>query len=302
MFAKKTKFSFGGVLFAVLTALAVFLVAYRFPWIGEYFIDKLSENTVEEIDGVLYVHYIDVGQGNAALVKTPEGSVMLIDSGTDESKSDLVYYLRKYGVKTIEFFVLTHPHEDHIGGAPEVFKNFEVKNVIVPDIISDTTTFSVLLDSIESEECAVITASYGSETKLGSASFKILGPLQIDRDDLNECSIVLRLNFGITGFLFTGDAGEASEERMLSVFSNEEFKADVLCAGHHGSSSSSTEAFIQAVSPKFAVISCGANNEHGHPHIKTLNLFQKLNIFVYRTDKNGSIVFYSNGNSVAYAG
>lgn len=295
IYAAKVKATF------LVIAVAVALLLYAFPGLraklSEYFpfMDPPREET--PVTGDLDVHFIDVGQGDASLILTPEGNAMLIDTGESSEKELLIAYIESLGVDALDYLVLTHPHSDHIGGASAILSAFEVKAVLMPDAETDTATFLRVLEAIDEEGCGVTVPKVNDTVTLGSAVFTVLGPVDSYRD-LNDTSLVLRMDYGSTSFLFTGDAEVPSEEDMLARHPSSAFKADVLKLGHHGSSTSTSTEFLSAVLPTYAVASCGENNEYGHPHRETLSLLTNKNITLLRTDEDGSVVFTSNGSKV----
>jgi competence protein ComEC len=249
-------------------------------------------------DGSLTVHYIDVGQGDAQLIVTPDNKAMLIDAGPNSAQDRLIAYLDAQDINELEYAVFTHPHEDHIGGADEVMKKTEVKNVILPDAGHDSETYFRMLEAVDASGSAVTFAVPGEAFTLGGASFVILAPVSDGHASLNNYSVVLRLDYGETSFLFTGDAEEESESEMLSMFGMSEFVCDVYKAGHHGSSTSNTRRFLEACSPSYAVISCGEGNDYGHPHYEITEMFADMGVVTYRTDTDGTVVFKSDGEEV----
>ena len=227
----------------------------------------------------------------------PDGKTVLIDAGTNQSEHQLLSYLARYGIRRIDYAVFTHPHEDHIGGADAVLDACEVQHVILPDAVTATSTYEIMLEKIEAEGCSVSTAVPGTVYPLGDASFTVLGPVGTYEDNLNNASILLRFCYGETSFLFTGDA-EADAEAAALLRDSAALNADVLKVGHHGSFTSSSELFLAAVTPDVAVISCGAQNEYGHPHAEILDRLQKHTDHIFRTDTLGSIRIYSDGTSL----
>ncbi len=268
------------------------LVATYLPFLKQ-------ERPITEVTGNLDVHIIDVGQGDAILILTPEKKSVLIDAGVSENKEYLVEYIRALGVSTVDYFVLTHPHADHIGGAAAVFDAFSVSNVFMPDVTNDSKMFLNLEYKIADEGCGITVPETKETVTVGSAILTCLGPVKnYGEDFLNDMSLVLRLDYGKTSFLFTGDAEEKAENDMLALLPKSDFKADVLKLGHHGSSTSTSPAFLNAVSPIFAVASCGANNEYGHPHQEVLSALQERGITLLRTDEDDNVVFTSDGSKV----
>lgn len=286
-------------LIALVTAAILLIIPRTRNRVLEYlgFFDTDSPQA-EIPDGEIVVHFIDVGQGDAELIMTSDGKTVLIDSGTPESRTVLTGYLKEQGVKKIDYFVLTHPHADHIGGAAAVLDAFDVVNVIMTDAPTTTSTYKKVLQKIDEKDFGVIFAEAGKEYSLGEAKITILGPVSDYSDDLNNTSIVLRLTYGRTVFMFTGDAEKKAEQDMLTKFPASYFRADVLKLGHHGSSNSTSDGWFFAVSPEYVVISCGRNNDYGHPHREILSLLKKNGTTYFRTDTDGSIVMSSDGESV----
>ena len=248
----------------------------------------------------LKVHFIDVGQGDSTLIQTPDGSNILIDAGPGSDKDALRDYLSANGVDTLSLLVFTHPHEDHIGGGEMVLSLCKVDEVLMPDATTNTVVFKRLLDAIEAEDCRVTQAVPRDTFAVDSVAFTVLGPVRDDYEDLNNASVVLRMEYGTVTFLFTGDAEKKAEQDILELFSDAPLHCDVLKVGHHGSSTSSCADFLEAVSPQYAVISCAYQNEYGHPHEKTLQRLSAVHAKLLRTDQNGSIVFESNGSSLRH--
>lgn len=291
------------LLILIFIFAAIYLTAsHYFPEFNTYIESFIANFTGEtnEYEGELSVHFIDVGQGDAALIRTPGGKNILIDAGPNSDEDKLKKYLDVLKIRNIDYAIFTHPHEDHIGGADMVLNKYTVKSVILPDVVTNTVTFEKLLEAIEKNGCSVITASPGSSYTIDNVTLKILAPLKISEKDLNNASIVLKLTYGETSFMFTGDAEKDSEYRMLDKYDKNEFSCNVLKVGHHGSSTSSSSSFVKAISPSAAVISCGKNNDYGHPHSETLSLMKKLGITVYRTDLLGSVVAVSDGKEVTF--
>ena len=252
--------------------------------------------TVEPVSGgEVQFHFIDVGQGDAALIRTEKGDI-LIDAGTNSSEDELKAYLDSMGVKDLEYAVFTHPHEDHIGGADMVLNTYNVKRVILPDATATSKTFERMMDAIEAEKCEVIESAPDYEFYVGELRCTILAPISTSYTETNNYSVVLRADYGETSVLFTGDAEVDSEAEMLERY---RFKGmldcDLLKSGHHGSDTSSSQEFLDAVTPAFAVISVGEGNTYDHPKQVTLAKYDAMNIQYFRTDKEGSIVFTSTG-------
>lgn len=254
---------------------------------------------VSKSDGVdLEVHFIDVGQGEAALIKKGN-EFMLIDAGRNVDEKLIVDYLKKHKVRKIEYVIGTHPHEDHIGGLDNVIDSFEIGKIIMPNAIATTKTFEDVLDSISKKGLTITKAKSGDIYDFNGASFTILAPNQEEYSNLNNYSVVVKLIYGANSFLFTGDAEAQSEEEILAK-NKRLLKSDVLKVGHHGSVTSTTQNFLDAVNPSVAVISLGAENTYGHPHKEISERLESKKIKTYRTDLHGNIIAISDGQSISF--
>ena len=246
-------------------------------------------------DGEVVFHFIDVGQGDAILITTPDGN-MLIDTSIKAVRQDLVDYLNAAGVKRLEYLVLTHPDADHIGNADYIIENYDIGTILLPDYVSTSKTYERMLDAMEKSDAKVISPEVGYTFKLGALVNTVIAPLK-DYDDPNEMSIVVKSVYGETSVMLTGDAETESEGDIVSTWAAVDLDCDILKAGHHGSSTSTTDAFLAAVSPEIAIISCGADNTYGHPHKETVERFDEANIPTYRTDEKGDIVVVTDGKT-----
>lgn len=248
-------------------------------------------------DSDVSVHFIDVGQGDSIFIKSGDKTV-LIDAGEAEYGYDVVSYLREQNVDHLDYVIATHPHSDHIGGLPAVFDQFEVKNVIAPkisdDMIPTTVTYSRFLQAVSDEGTGLTQAKPGDEYDLDGSVLRILGPVTDTYSSLNDFSVVSELINGSDTFLFMGDAGEDSEADLLNAGMVPD--CDVLKAGHHGSNTSSSQKFLDAVSPEYAVIMCGIDNKYNHPGQYTMKRLAALTQNIYRTDAQGTIVIESDGS------
>lgn len=258
-----------------------------------------SEISSDAPSDLLTVSYIDVGQGDSQFLQLPGGKTMLIDGGEAEYGQTVIDYIDGLQVEKIDYVIATHPHSDHIGGLPAVIDHFEIGEIYMPKVQSNTQIFERLLTSIQNKNLKIKTAKSGvtilSENGLDA---KLIGPVSDSYSDLNNYSAVLHLTYGNTSFLFTGDAEDKSEKEMLSQYGPEQLRADVLKVGHHGSSYSTIPQFLSAVSPTYGVISCGTGNQYNHPESVTLEKLEKAHTDLYRTDLSGTILFQSDGTSI----
>ncbi len=246
--------------------------------------------------GRMEAHFIDVGQGDSTLIIC-EGKTMLIDAGDDSQGTAIQNYLQKQGIKKLDYLVLTHPDSDHIGGAPVIITKFDIGQVFMSDYKKDNKTYEKLIKALEYKRLAYQTPKVGSEYALGAASIRILGPAG-KYGNPNDASVALMIQNGDNRFLFTGDAQEEAEQDMAETIGD--LSADVYHAGHHGSKTSTSEAFFERVRPSCAVISCAEGNSYGHPHAQTLNTFRMNGVKVYRTDEEGTIIAVSDGKEIRF--
>jgi len=256
----------------------------------------MPENKAVEVssqDSTVEVHFIDVGQGDSIYIKTPSQDI-LIDAG--ERGDTVVNYLNNLNVEDLELVIGTHPHSDHIGGLINVFKEIPVKEVMDPGVVHTSKTFEDYLTLIDEKDIIYTVVRAGIKRTYDDGTvLEILSPENPDEEKLNDASIAARLTFGEISFLFAGDAEVPSEKKMLEAGYN--LKSTVLKAGHHGSSTSTSKEFLEAVSPEAVVIMCGAGNTYGHPHKETLAKLEAAGIKVYRTDLMGNIIVETNGST-----
>lgn len=260
-------------------------------------LDNNSSSAQAIVPGQLKVHFIDVGQADAILIQLPNKQNMLIDAGNNADADFVENYIKKAGIKKIDFLVGTHPHEDHIGGLDAVIRNFDIGKVILPDKAHTSQTFRDVLLAIKNKGLKITKATAG-KTLLdeNGLTIKILAPAGTGYEDMNNYSAVIKLTFGNTSFLFQGDAEDVSEGQILAGGAN--VKADVLKVGHHGSNSSTTRSFLSKVDPDYAVISVGNDNDYGHPTKSTLGKLEAAKVKTYRTDLDGTLIFISDGSKI----
>ena len=256
----------------------------------------MAVDTIQAEDVLLRVDFLNVGQADCALLST-NGNYMVIDGGNNGDADTILSYLEGQGVEKLDAVVGTHPHEDHIGSLDAIINHFDVDAVYMPKIMHTSKTFEDVLDAVANKGLKIKSPSPGDTIDFNGLEIEVLGP-QREYKDFNNNSIVLKVNAGETAFLFTGDAEETAEKDILQA--DYDLQADVLKVGHHGSSTSSSQAFLQAVKPKYAVISVGVGNSYHHPEEEALQRLQSIGAEIYRTDLQGNIVCTTDGKNIAF--
>ncbi|ADQ41549.1 hypothetical protein Calkr_2081 [Caldicellulosiruptor acetigenus I77R1B] len=252
----------------------------------------------------LTVSFVDVGQGDSILIQTPEGKNVLIDSGPNTAESAVLNFLKSKGIKKLDVTVATHPHEDHIGNMDVIIHDFAVGKVYAPNVTTNTKAFESFLLAVKSKGLKLSIPEVGQNISPdGKVKMTVLSPSKKDKyEDLNDYSIVLKVEYGKTSFLLMGDATTNIEEKLLHDGKLKTMlKSDVLKVGHHGSKYSSTSAFLSAVRPKYAVISVGKDNPYGHPAAITLSKLKSVGAEILRTDEQGTITITSDGQTIKVA-
>lgn len=285
---RNNKFNKGGRII-LTTVLGMFLIIFS--------MGCSSNSSNVSVSGQLKVHYINVGQADSILIQQGS-STMLIDAGNNGDSETVKNYLSNQGITKLDYVIGTHPHEDHIGGLDYVINSFQIGNIYMPKATSTTKTFTDVVSAIKSKGMQIATPVPGDSFKLGQADCKILAPNSSSYEDLNNFSVVIKVTFGNNTFMFDGDAEKVSETEIVNK--GFDVKADVLKVGHHGSGTSTSDEFLKKVNPKYAVISCGVNNDYGHPHKETMKRLKDSGITVYRTDESGTIICTSDGNNISF--
>ncbi len=249
----------------------------------------------ELLTGNASFHFIDVGQGDATLILTADTAV-LIDAGTGSSAGALVTYLKTYTGR-LDYLILTHPHDDHVGGVMEILERMPVERILMPLVPGDDYT-EKLLSQAEEMDIPVTDAKAGAQYYIGDLTCTLLGPVHTDYNNLNDVSAVVRVDVGNISALFTGDAEQTAEEDVLAYNAPALLDCDIYHVGHHGSSTSTSLPFYTAISPDHCVISCGYGNSYGHPHTTVTSLLTMSGATVYRTDKSGTIILETDGETI----
>ncbi|MFA4937446.1 MAG: ComEC/Rec2 family competence protein [Patescibacteria group bacterium] len=253
--------------------------------------------------GKLQVYFFDVGQGDATLIKTPSGGIILIDGGPDRKVLRQLGSALPFGKRTIDLLILSHPHADHVTGLIGVLEKYQVKHVLATGVVHTTAEYQQWLGQIKEQNIPWQTAVAGEQISFADGvSLEILWPSEslVEKtvNDLNESSAVVKLNYGFTSVLFTGDISTSNEQQILT--NQTPVASQILKVPHQGSKTSSSLEFIKAVAPMWAVIFVGANNRYGHPHQEVVVRYQQQGVGVLRTDELGTIRFVSDGKAWQY--
>ncbi len=298
MSARKRKSSKKFIYFIIILIVAI-CSAFGIGGFGKDEAPSDDTSVVAEAESLFKVHYIDVGQGDSTLVEC-DGKTLLIDAAENGHEADVINYLHSNNIDKLDYIIVTHQHSDHIGGIPEVLDEFKADNIIMPRLTEKQTptnsTYKAFLEALQKSDSKIIASKVGASYNLGSAVFEILGPVSNDADDINSMSVVTKITYGENSFIITGDAESDEEKEILETGAN--LECDVYKAGHHGSKTSSCKAFLEAMTPEMCIISCGADNDYGHPHKEALKRIQKHTSEIYRTDICGSIVLESDGENI----
>lgn len=248
--------------------------------------------------GELKVHFLNVGQGLSVLVQS-EGQTLIYDGGDRKTSSFVVSYLKEQQVESIDYLVSSHYDSDHMAGLIGCLKAFDVKNVISSDYVHDSQLYTSFVNAVEDKGLQMQHPSVGTTFQFGSASFEILAPSSINPSDSNNNSVAIKVTNGNNSIVLTGDAESPSEAAMCST--GIDLSCDVLVLGHHGSATATSWDFLQATIPEYAVVSCGTDNQYGHPDKDTMDKLQSMGIQVYRTDKQGTITVTSDGTNLTWS-
>lgn len=289
-----------------MIVIAIIILIMAVFGLDELFFEELNNvtntaNTVNEVTNEaeqkefvaqddLKVYFIDVGQADSILIVNKD-QTMLIDAGNNEDGEQVVNFIKDKGITKLNYVIGTHPHEDHIGGLDNVINTFDIENVYLPNATTTTKTFEDVINAIQGKGLKIKSPEEGYKFKLGEANCEVM-LARIDTSNLNNSSIVLRLEFGNKSFLFMGDTESANESLRQWP------QTTVLKVGHHGSDTSSSESFLNQVKPEIAVIMVGEGNDYGHPKQEIINRLENIGAKIYRTDKNGTITMTTDGNKI----
>ena len=281
-------------LMAVLGSLLLFNVFT----VGELYCFLGLSNGIEKKDTDFAIYYLDVGQSDCSIILC-EDSVMMIDSATINNKNKIDNTLMALDIKEIDYLVITHQHDDHIGNAESIIKKYSVKNIIMPAIDEnhdfDLDSYQSLLNTIAKKGVNPISSSDYDSFMLGSAKINILSPNKYF-EDLNDMSIVLKVEYGDNSFLFQGDAGKEVEQHLINE--GVDLSADVIKIGHHGSNTASTDEYLSCVNPSACIIPYGSRNNFNHPNPKVIDRLEERNIDIYLTLYHGNLTLTSDGNTI----
>lgn len=248
------------------------------------------------VTGDMAVHFLDVGQGLSIFVQSG-GENLIYDGGDRGTSSFVVSYLQQQGVETIDYLISSHYDEDHLAGLIGCLNAFDVETVIGSDYEHDSQLYQSFIDTVSAEGLEIQHPTVETEFQFGTGKFTVLSPAEIV-DDSNANSVAIKLDNGQNSFIFTGDAEHNSEAAMCA--SGIDLDCDVLVPGHHGSATATSWDFLEATVPEYAVISCGADNQYGHPDQDTMDKLQDMGINVFRTDKQGTIIAVSNATDITW--
>lgn len=300
--SKKQKEKLAGALLVVVLVSLALTVGSLFPsldlpgW-GDLFAPL--DASYSSVEGEMEVHFIDVGNADCTLVRQGDFA-LLIDAGERGDRSRILQYLNDVGVRRLDLVIATHAHADHIGSMAAVLQSVPTERVLLaymaPEDTPTSATYVDMLEELDKQSIPVEEAVPGATYTVGEAQLQVLAPIEMS-SDCNDMSVMTRLTFGKTAFLFAGDAEVGVEKDILNA--GYTLQSTVLKVGHHGASTSSSAAFLKRVSPQYAVIPCGSGNSYGHPHAETLKRLDSVGAAVYRSDVYGDMVFTSDGDTVS---
>lgn len=294
---KKIKKNIKRNFFEILIILLAFLIINNQDKIKNLFNQNNNQNQNDYINtnnNLLKVHYLDVGQGDSIFIELPNNETMLIDAAESYQSENIINYLKNLNYQKIDYVIGTHPHTDHIGGLKDIINTFEIGKIYMPKVVSTTKTYESLLMAIKDKNLKINTAKAGTSIiDTDSLKINILAPNNSTYTELNNYSVVTKITYGTTKFLFMGDAEKLSENEI-----KENVTADVIKIGHHGSNTSSSIDFIKKVNAKYGIISVGLNNKYNLPKEETITNWENSGTKIYLTSTNGTIRASSDGTNI----
>lgn len=283
--------------FEILIILLAFLIINNQDKIKNLFNQNNNQNQNDYINtnnDLLKVHYLDVGQGDSIFIELPNNETMLIDAAESYQSENIINYLKNLNYQKIDYVIGTHPHTDHIGGLKNIINTFEIGKIYIPKVVSTTKTYESLLMAIKDKNLKINTAKAGTSIiDTDALKINILAPNNSTYTELNNYSVVTKITYGTTKFLFMGDAEKLSENEI-----KENVTADVIKIGHHGSNTSSSIDFIKKVNAKYGIISVGLNNKYNLPKEETITNWENSGTKIYLTSTNGTIRASSDGTNI----
>lgn len=294
---KKIKKNIKRNFFEILIILLAFLIINNQDKIKNLFNQNNNQNQNDYINtnnDLLKVHYLDVGQGDSIFIELPNNETMLIDAAESYQSENIINYLKNLNYKKIDYVIGTHPHTDHIGGLKDIINTFEIGKIYMPKVVSTTKTYESLLMAIKDKNLKINTAKAGTSIiDTDALKINILAPTNSTYTELNNYSVVTKITYGSTKFLFMGDAEKLSENEI-----KENVTADVIKIGHHGSNTSSSIDFIKKVNAKYGIISVGLNNKYNLPKEEIITNWENSGTKIYLTSINGTVRASSDGTNI----
>lgn len=286
--------------------LALFIIVFVLHLVSEYLPEQKPSGVDIAVDSseqlnpekdIMKVHFLDVGQGLCIMVQMGE-DVLIYDGGERDTSSKVVAYLKEQGVKEIDYMISSHYDSDHVSGLIGCLRSFKVKNVIGSDYEHDSNLYRSFMEAVEEEGLRMQYPEVGTEYAFGDAVITILSPEEIEKDS-NANSVAIKLSYDDMDFIFTGDADYNSEKAMVASGIN--LDCEVLSAGHHGSSTSNSSLFLEKTNPYYVVISCSADNSYGHPHVEVVEMLEAMEVELFRSDVQGTVVAYTDGEKIVWS-
>ena len=294
---KKIKKNIKRNFFEILIILLAFLIINNQDKIKNLFNQNNNQNQnayINTNNDLLKVHYLDVGQGDSIFIELPNNETMLIDAAESYQSENIINYLKNLNYQKIDYVIGTHPHTDHIGGLKDIINTFEIEKIYMPKVVSTTKTYENLLMAIKEKNLKINTAKAGTSIiDTDALKINILAPNNSTYTELNNYSVVTKITYGTTKFLFMGDAEKLSENEI-----KEDVTADVIKIGHHGSNTSSSINFIKKVNAKYGIISVGLNNKYNLPKEEIITNWENYGTKIYLTSINGTVTAISDGTNI----